>query len=340
MHTQKKLSFCADTLLNNLVLLSIERDESALAITLIKTLTDFINANEDLVEAVSIYQKKISENEHIISRVNTKSTHIISDTTLLAVIHECIHTGEIRIHRDLYDEGIKFYPLKNSTHQIVNAVGINANYAHENMDNAIQKLLEIYQNFTILINDSMYDTLTGLLNRKTFDHRIQKILSKMQNAPKRSEDTQKQQHYLAIFDIDHFKRINDQFGHLIGDEVLLLFSQLINQSYRETDPLFRFGGEEFVGVFECHSDSDIVMILERLRKKVSNFNFPQVGNVSVSVGYTKISAYDIPSQLVGRADAALYYAKNNGRNRIAGYEKLVDLGELKDSQKSGDIELF
>jgi len=103
--------------------------------------------------------------------------------------------------------------------------------------------------------------------------------------------------------------VNDEFGHLIGDEVLLLFSQMMTKSFRETDPLFRFGGEEFVGIFGCAEDSDITAVLKRFTDKLQTFSFPQVGKVTASVGFTKLTDDSAPSQLVDRADLALYYAK-------------------------------
>lgn len=201
-------------------------------------------------------------------------------------------------------------------------------------------VLEIYQNFILLNNENECDTLTGLLNRKTFDFKINKILAHMHSGANRKEDKVEQKYFLAIFDIDHFKKINDQFGHLIGDEVLLMFSQLMRQSFREADPLFRFGGEEFVGFFECSSTYDIQNIFERFKQKVASFEFPQVGKVSVSAGFTEISTFDTSSQIIDRADTALYYAKNHGRNRVDSYELLIANGSLQDNKKEGEIELF
>lgn len=123
-------------------------------------------------------------------------------------------------------------------------------------------------------------------------------------------------------------------------EVLLMLSQLMTQTFRDTDLIFRFGGEEFLGVFECSSPADIGQILERFRKKVSRFEFPQVGKVTISSGYTMISADDGSSQMIDRADLALYYAKNNGRNHICQYEQLVADGSLQGNKKEGVIELF
>jgi len=93
-------------------------------------------------------------------------------------------------------------------------------------------------------------------------------------------------------------------------------------------------------VFECASPRDIQAVLDRFREKVGNFSFPQVGKVTVSSGYTEIHSEDAPTQLIDHADLALYYAKNNGRNRICYYEQLIEQGDLQENKKEDDFELF
>jgi len=235
---------------------------------------------------------------------------------------------------------ITLYPLKNELGRTMAIIAIEPKICEPNLHETIGMLLQIYQNFTGLISDNEHDTLTGLLNRKTFELKINKVLSQMHQSAKRKDDKTDKLYFLAIFDIDHFKKVNDEFGHLIGDEVLLMLSQLLTHSFRDTDLIFRFGGEEFLGVFECSNATDIEPMLERFRKKVSSFKFPQIGKVTVSSGCTQISADDGSSQMIDRADLALYYAKNNGRNRICHYEQLVADGSLQENKIEGDIELF
>jgi diguanylate cyclase (GGDEF)-like protein len=119
-----------------------------------------------------------------------------------------------------------------------------------------------------------------------------------------------------------------------------MFSQLMTKTFRINDPLFRFGGEEFVGVFECSNYRDIQSMLNRFRESVSQFVFPQVGRVTVSIGYTEILAGDVSSHLIDNADQALYFAKNNGRNQICHHGQLISDGILEKDKKIGDIELF
>ena len=144
-----------------------------------------------------------------------------------------------------------------------------------------------------------------------------------------------------MVDVDHFKRVNDQFGHLYGDEVLLLLARILQESFRHQDRLFRFGGEEFVIVLRALSEEEVSIALERFRARVEAHAFPQVGTVTVSVGYTGIGASDTLPEIVGRADDALYGAKEGGRNQVRSYEQLLACGQVAPREKpDSDIELF
>jgi diguanylate cyclase (GGDEF)-like protein len=141
-------------------------------------------------------------------------------------------------------------------------------------------------------------------------------------------------------DIDHFKQVNDEYGHLYGDEVLLLFSRLMTKSFRHYDLLFRYGGEEFVVVLNNTDLETALTILERFRITIENYNFPQIGRKTISIGVTEISDQTMLSNVIDRADKALYYAKKNGRNQVCCYEKLVGAGLISNKTATEDIELF
>jgi len=196
----------------------------------------------------------------------------------------------------------------------------------------------VYRNHLRLLADSQTDTLTGLLNRKTFDEKIAKLmLSRRALAPRESSGAGGA--CLAVLDIDHFKRINDRFGHLYGDEVLLLFSRLMRDTFREDDMLFRFGGEEFVVVLNV-GIADAIHVLERFRRKSEQREFPQVGKVTASIGVVSIAKQNLTSTVVQQADEALYYAKQNGRNRVCCYEHLVASSALTAPQVESEVILF
>lgn len=263
-----------------------------------------------------------------------------TSTAFTQALSQCFRSGQLCIFQSPTDSPAALFPLKNNDGHTIAIIVIENLICDAQLQQTFTMMFQIFQNFIALINDNERDTLTGLLNRKSFESKINKVLQTMQSMSKRQDDKSNQLYFLAIFDIDHFKRVNDEFGHLIGDEVLLIFSQLIAQNFRSDDPLFRFGGEEFVGIFECSNPHDIESILIRFKEKVGSFSFPQVGKITVSAGYTDISPFDLSTQIIDRADLALYYAKNHGRNRICHFEQLVAEGLIQENKKEGDIELF
>jgi diguanylate cyclase (GGDEF)-like protein len=134
--------------------------------------------------------------------------------------------------------------------------------------------------------------------------------------------------WLCVVDIDHFKRVNDSFGHLFGDEVLLRMGELMRKTFRGGDRLFRFGGEEFVVILNAADETLAATSFNRFRASVEKHEFPQVGQVTCSIGFTAVSNMDVPTDVVGRADEALYFAKENGRNQVCCYERLVAEGAI------------
>jgi diguanylate cyclase (GGDEF)-like protein len=207
----------------------------------------------------------------------------------------------------------------------------------------VVSILRIYRNFQALLDYSERDTLTGLLNRKTFDEAFLKASAEppiVDQDPERRQAMTGNGTWLGVIDIDHFKRVNDTYGHLIGDEVLLLLSRLMRATFRFHDRLYRFGGEEFVVLMRCSNQKDAAEAFERLRANVEGYGFPQVGRITISVGFTAVRTGDTPSAAFERADKAVYYAKGHGRNRVCSHAELVDAGELEDDSKEGDIDLF
>lgn len=203
-----------------------------------------------------------------------------------------------------------------------------------------QGMLKIYANYAKMLFDSERDTLTGLYNRKKLEQKLGELLAGRLNGRHRKRD-QDTADYLAVIDLDHFKRINDSHGHLIGDEVLLVFAGLMRNALRDVDWVFRYGGEEFVVLVKDVSHETIGVILDRVRIKVQQHSFPQVGEVTVSIGYTAITDQKLPPYVFEEADRALYYAKENGRNRVCDYGELVRSGKLAAEQRvGGSIELF
>jgi diguanylate cyclase (GGDEF)-like protein len=202
----------------------------------------------------------------------------------------------------------------------------------------VKGVLGILNNHLQALDYGERDTLTGLLNRRTFDCYFAKLRERAQEQERSGDEAAAS--WLAVIDIDLFKSINDSHGHLFGDEVLLLLSRLMHANFRSVDPMFRFGGEEFVIAIDGADEAGARAAFERFRARVEQFRFPQVGTVTVSIGFTRIRAGDAPQSAVERADAALYFAKHNGRNQSLSYESLVESGRMASKEERSEVELF
>ena len=199
-------------------------------------------------------------------------------------------------------------------------------------EHVVAGILKIFSNVQGLLDYGEKDALTDLLNRKTFDAAflnvsMQTVDPELLSHPERRSEVGGT-YWLAVLDIDHFKRVNDTYGHLVGDEVLLLFARLMRSTFRQHDQLYRFGGEEFVVLMRCATSLDANAAAERFRAGVASHVFPQVGSITVSIGYTRLSADDTPGSGFDRADKAVYYAKGNGRNQVQSYSALVESGAI------------
>lgn len=209
-------------------------------------------------------------------------------------------------------------------------------------------MLRIFFNHVSVLEYGDFDELTGLLNRRTFDETFNRIAWRGRTVRNHGAIVDRRHSAktglhseLAVLDIDFFKRVNDQFGHPYGDEVLVLFARLMTKCFRDSDQLFRFGGEEFVVLLNDLSKRNAHKTLERFRVAVSSFQFPQVGKITVSIGHTSILSGDTGSAAFGRADLALYFAKQKGRNQTRSYESLVARGAVSTGPEvKCDVELF
>ena len=218
----------------------------------------------------------------------------------------------------------------------------------ENTEKLIKYCVRIYSDFLSVLHDSEHDTLTGLLNRKTFDDRVAGVLSSFSGDRRdlalpiddRRNSGRKATHWIGMLDIDHFKKINDNFGHVYGDEVLILFADKLRDVFRSSDLLFRFGGEEFIVVLLNALESDAILAFNRFRTRLEQTGFPQVGRVTVSTGMVKANSGSHLTELLDQADQALYYAKKNGRNQVCNYYDLIEAGKLKKKVINDVVELF
>ncbi len=159
-----------------------------------------------------------------------------------------------------------------------------------------------------LVRLSITDRLTGLFNRmkldETFDVEIK--LANRYNQP----------FSIIIVDMDHFKHVNDSYGHQVGDKVLVEVASILQVNTRDTDIVGRWGGEEFMVICKQTDKIGVLKLAEKLRQAFQDHNFPVVQRKTASFGVTTWQEGDKAEDMVSRADEALYAAKNNGRNRV------------------------
>jgi len=212
-------------------------------------------------------------------------------------------------------------------------------------DAIVHGVLEVFTNYYELLDTSQRDQLTGLLNRYSLEtnlDRLWNLLSaRLHDADKENtrRDAAPENYWLGMLDIDHFKKINDTYGHIIGDEVLILVTRLLENSFRQSDLLYRYGGEEFIAIIAANDLKSATLAFERARNKIEQYTFPQVGHATISGGFSGADPSVLPQEVIYRADSSLYVAKNAGRNRIYHYDTLVKEGILKEVV-SGSIDLF
>lgn len=181
--------------------------------------------------------------------------------------------------------------------------------------------LEMYidrTDYVIAKQKSKQDYLTGLINRRTLDEECRKLVEEF--------EVKQTPFSIIMGDIDNFKKINDTYGHQIGDKILTIVSSILKKNIKKTDLVARYGGEEFLIVLK-NCDIDIAyQIIERIRKEIENFSFINFGlnNITVSFG---ISLYDGSisiEDVIKGADNELYNSKRNGKNKTS-----VDINKKK-----------
>ena len=336
-------------LLESAIHMTKERDRRSLANALVEVIADYLEFHSLTLLNISIVDK--AEHLEIASYVCLDESRFRNyqrtgfETPYDDLMINAI--GQMKVVSETVDDTTRtIFPVLVQE----KVIGLLVVFHDPNMppsQKLVHGFLGIYSNFISILHDNERDKLTGLLNRKTFDSLISDLLENLPvNQESLKDITEKRElatdtyHWLCLLDIDHFKSINDNFGHLYGDEVLMMFANLMGNSFRKQDLMFRYGGEEFVIAIAKATEKDTLMVLDRFRQKLEAFEFPQVRKVTVSTGIAKLVPGTHTSVIMEQADKALYYAKKNGRNQVANYHHLVKTGEIIEREIVSDIEIF
>lgn len=193
---------------------------------------------------------------------------------------------------------------------------VNANQRLQtDLEDAKKEIQRQREMMTSCMQESRMDALTAIPNRRAFDYEIVRVF-----ADRRRNGTT---FCLLILDIDHFKRINDQYGHMVGDQLLKSFSRCLTSTFRESDFVARFGGEEFIAILPKTPLEDACRAADRIRQVIASGRH-RVGDlelqVTASIGVKEVEDHETDAELLQRADKSLYAAKNGGRNWVYYYQ--------------------
>lgn len=192
-------------------------------------------------------------------------------------------------------------PIRNSEGVVTHYLSISRNITNEMREK------------TRLIDEASKDSMTGLYNRRSGDKCLKNKMKKLQTIGQRFS--------VIIMDIDNFKLVNDKFGHIAGDGVIVFISEKIKQSIRDSDFAVRWGGEEFI-IITSDDEKAGFIVAERIRRLIEASEAPGVGSVTASFGISQSSCGDTSvHDVIDRADKALYLSKRTGKNKSTIYTR-------------------
>ena len=190
----------------------------------------------------------------------------------------------------------------------------------EELQRSSHEVTELRTKLDVVRRESLIDPLTGICNRKAFDSELADAI-----AQARSDNEP-----LSLFmcDIDHFKTFNDTWGHQTGDQVLRLVAQCLSENVKGRDTAARYGGEEFVVIVRQAPLKAAMSLADQIRARVEakwlvkRSTGDTLGRLTISIGVAQLDERDGPADILQRADACLYAAKNSGRNRVVGESQI------------------
>jgi polar amino acid transport system substrate-binding protein len=256
---------------------------------------------------------KISENLKLSIAV------VKEDKTLLNILQKAVNKITNEMHREIFSKWVPIKYQKGIDYTLIwkisivvilfiiliiywNRKIIQANRLLQQAQKDIEEKNKELEKLAIT------DKLTNLYNRRKLDELLQNELNRCERF--------KHTFGVAILDIDHFKKVNDTFGHQEGDKVLIEISNILKTHIRKTDFVGRFGGEEFVIICPESQKEGIYNLIENIRVDISNHTFKEAEKISASFGIAMLKEKDTSESLLKRADVALYEAKNSGRNKV------------------------
>jgi len=278
-------------------------------------------SSEDMAKVVYLYNENLKSfkelNSMVKSIVSKKTTHVYNKIEsfhtniilfgiglylFLSLVTLLIYKGLQKSFKqlisdisDIRQSGLIKQKLAQFSKNEFGIIGKELNAIFEDFNQAYQNVVDIANR----------DKLTQLYNRVYMDKQIDELIEK--NEP----------FSIAIVDIDHFKKVNDTYGHITGDKVLQSFAKILKDTLKDKALVCRWGGEEFLIVVpNCNDKDRVYKMLEELRGKIESFEFPDISRATASFGSAIFEPNGMFKDTMHRADKALYRAKESGRNRV------------------------
>ena len=251
------------------------------------------------------------------------------------LIRRCIEKspeGGVSMVRTQSDEWILLDVGKRVRPRRVILVKVSSTISTTNMD-LIEGLDRIYSTQVAQFDHRERDPHTYLLNRKSMEVALNDIIS-FNRGKKFHEQTKRT--WLAVVNVDEFNKVNEEFGYLYGDKVLLQFAHLLNKSFRYTDYLFRYGADGFAVIINSCSATDAQIPLENFRKTVEAYPFSS-GSITASIGYTLVDPIVSTNLLLEFAERKNHVIKSKGKNKVSYFNSIKDVPSRGSSV--GHIEL-
>lgn len=260
----------------------------------------FLDAiNERTKRNIDTYTQKVELSENNLFRIVLSAILIFAISAVLILIKVLIPIKRLTKAIRKYQNGETDFKLDNHADDEIGLMSQQFCSMRETLDEKYFQMKEM----------TITDELTHVYNRKFYNEKVLELLSLY----KRYETV----FSMIIFDIDNFKHINDTYGHQMGDKVLIEMSTLVQSLIRDTDYLFRVGGEEFI-VLLCETSLEpSKQVAEKIRKSVSGLKTLEPEVITISLGLTEVMVDDTEDNLFKRADDLLYHSKKNGKNRVS-----------------------